>query len=76
MWLSIVDWVCSKTQTSLATLKTRNQIQVESCVFSESNICSCQLDVQEAKFSLAQSDIISLDAGLRMDVLLALDLVT
>ena len=31
---SIAEWVYSKTQTLLATLKTRNQRQEESCVFS------------------------------------------
>ena len=38
MWetrLSIVDWVYSKTQTLLATLKTLNQPRGESYVLSE-----------------------------------------
>ena len=38
MWvtrLSVVDWVYSKTQTLLATLRTRNQPRVESYVSSE-----------------------------------------
>ena len=42
------------------------------CTFQKSNICSRQLDVQKAQFSLAQ--FYSLDAGLRMDGLLVLDL--
>ena len=33
--LSIVDWVYSKTQILLATLRTQNQPRVESYVFSE-----------------------------------------
>ena len=44
--------------------------------FWESNICTDQLDVQEANFGLhssTESEIISLDAGLRMDGLLAFD---
>ena len=32
---STVDWVCSKTQTLLGTLKIRNQPRVESCVSSK-----------------------------------------
>ena len=38
MWvirLSIVDWVCSKTQILLETLKTQNQLREEFYVFSE-----------------------------------------
>ena len=83
MWAtrhSIVDWVQSKTQTLLATLETRNQPHGEGggreegvlCTFLKSNICSRQLDVQKAQFSLAQ--FYSLDAGLRMDGLPVLDL--
>ena len=41
----------------------------------ESNIRSHMLDVQEANFhSSTESDVVSLDAGLRMDGILALDL--
>ena len=44
--------------------------------FWKSNICTDQLDVQEANVSHSstESEIISLDPGLRMDGLLALDL--
>ena len=49
-----------------------------SCVFLEAqqNVCPSQLDVQETSVSHSstESEIISLDAGLRMDGLLALDL--
>ena len=58
MWvtqLSIVDWVYSKTQILLVTLKTRNQLQGESWVSSEVEHLSPSLGyVQEAKFCLAQ----------------------
>ena len=45
--------------------------------FWKSNICSNKLDVQETNFSFTQfnrSEIISLDAGLRLDGIPALDL--
>ena len=68
---SIVDWVYSKTQTLRATLKTQNQPQGESCVFSEvehlfpvSWMCKKQNAVSH---SSTESEVISLDAGLRMD---------
>ena len=38
------------------------------------NICASQLDVQQPSVSHTESDILSLDAGLRMDGLPALDL--
>ena len=59
----IADGVCFKTQTLLATLRTQNQPQEVSCVF---------LEVES--HSSTESEIISLDARLRMDGLLALDL--
>ena len=43
--------------------------------FWKPNICTCQLDVQEAELlSRTESESISLDAGLRMDGFSALDL--
>ena len=54
MWdtrLNIVDWVCSKSVTLLATLKTLNQHQGEYFVSVE-NICSHRLVVQEANVSI------------------------
>ena len=76
--LSIVDWVYSKTQILLATLRTLNQLQVESHVSSEvetfvpiSWMCKKQTSVSH---SSTESDIFSLDAGLRKDGLFALDL--
>ena len=70
---SIADWVCFKTQTLLEILRTQNQPQEVSCVFWKQNICPSQLDVQETDFCLAP-EIISLDAGFRMDGIPALDL--
>ena len=67
MWvirLSIVDWVCSKTQILLETLKTPKQPREESCV-------------QETNFNIPQFNGIGssfLDAGLRKDGIPALDL--
>ena len=58
MWvtrLSIVDWVCFKTRTLLATLRTRSQPQVVSYVSSEAeHFCPHQLDVQETNVSIPQ----------------------
>ena len=70
---SIADWVCSKAQTLLAILGTQNQPQEVSCVFLEAKTfvpVSWMCKIQTS----TESEIISLDAGLRMDGLLALDL--
>ena len=68
----------SKTQTLPATLRTQNLPLVESYVSSEAEhlspsvgLCKKQTSVSH---SSTESEIISLDAGLRMDGLLALDL--
>ena len=75
MWvtrLSIVDWVYFKTQTLLATLTGR-----VFCIFGSrtfvpiSWMCKKQTSVSH---SSTETDIISLDAGLRMDGILALGL--
>ena len=72
MWvtrLSVVDWVYSMTQTLWATpLKTLNQLREESEVFE---VCKKQTSVSH---SSTESEVISLDAGLRMDGIPALDL--
>ena len=75
---SIADWVSSKTQAVLATLRTQNQPQEVSCVFLEvehfvpvSWMCKKQTWVSQ---SSTESEVISLYAGLRMDGLPALDL--
>ena len=89
MWatrLSTVAWVYSKTQTLLAALRIQNQPREESCVSLEAEhvsplvVCatsSSQLDVQEQTVvsdRSTESETISLDAGLRLDGLPALDL--
>ena len=76
--LNIPDWDCFKTLTLWEILKTRNRPQVEHCAYLESYICTNMLYVQEANkcvtHSSTESGIISLDAGLRMDGIPALDL--
>ena len=71
-------WVCFKTQILLAILKTRNQPQRGVlCIFGSrtfvpiSWMCKKQISVSH---SSTESEIISVDAGLRMDGLLAFDL--
>ena len=80
MWEThrITDWICSKTQTLMATFRTRNQLQEVSFVFFGCRtfvpvrwMCKKQTVVSH---SSPESEIVSLDAGLRMDGLLALDL--
>ena len=81
MWatqISIVDWVYSKTQTLLATLETRIQLQGESCVSSEVEHLSpavgwCKKQTFVSHCS-TESETIYLNAGLRMDGPLAHDL--
>ena len=76
--LSIVEWVYSKTQILLETLKTPNQLQEESFVSLEVEHLflgvGCARNKSSVSHSSTESEIISLDAGLRMDGLLALDL--
>ena len=80
MWetrLSIVDWVSSKTQILLATLRTQNQPRGGEilCIFGSrtsvpiTRMCKKQTSVSH---SSTESEIISLDACLRMDGLAAL----
>ena len=81
MWvtpLTIVDKVYSKTQILLATLRTQNQPRKESQVLFGSRTCvaiswMCKKQTS-VSHSSTESEIVSLDAGLRMDGLLALDL--
>ena len=76
--LSIVDLgFYSKTQTLLATLRIQNQLREESYgsleaeFFHISWMCKKQTSISHCS---TESEIISLDAGLRMDGLFALDL--
>ena len=81
MWviqLNTAGWVSSKTQILLVTLKTRNQPQGEFvCIFGSrtfvpiSWMCKKQTSLSHCSM---ESDIISLDDGLRMDGIPALDL--
>ena len=73
-----VDWVCFKTQALLVTLRTLNQPRGKCfCIFGSrsfvrmSGMCQKQTSVSH---SSTESEIISSDAGLRMDGILALDL--
>ena len=82
MWvarLSIVGWVYSKTQTFLATLRIQNQPRVESYASLEAEHLSPLVGCAKYKrqyptHSSTESEIMSLDAGLRMDGPPALDL--
>ena len=72
MWetrLSIVDWDDSKTQSLLATLKTLNQSPGE-----ERPQVGCAKKQTSASHRSAGSEVISLDARLRVDAIPALDL--
>ena len=75
---SIADWICSKTQTLLATFRTRNQLQEVSCLFLEVEhlfqSVGCARSKLLCRTVVPESEVVSLDAGLRMDGLLALDL--
>ena len=75
---SIVDRVCSTTQSLLATLRTQNQPQEESCVSlgveHSFQSVGCARNKRQCLTSLQNRKFVQLDAGLRMDGLLALDL--
>ena len=68
MWttpISIVDWVYSKTQTLLTTLKTPNQPQVESCVSWEVEYLSPSVGCARSKL-LSHTVLQSLKSNLWM----------
>ena len=72
MWETLqnnADWDCFKTPTLQEILRTRKLLQVEHCVFSEAT-----RSFQSVGYSSTESEIISLDAGLRLDGIPALDL--
>ena len=76
--LSIVDWVYSKTQTLLGTFEDSESTSWKIlCNFGSrtfvpvSSMCKKQTSVSHGSTG---SDVISLDAGLRMDGKPALDL--
>ena len=75
---SNADWDCFKTLTSREILKIRNPLLEEHCASSEvihsvpiSWMCKKQTSVSH---SSTEFEIISLDTGLRLDGLLALEL--
>ena len=81
MWVVLLDnadWDCFKTLTSREILKIRNLLLEEHCAFFGSHtfvpiswMCKKQTAVSH---SSTESEIISLDTGLRLDGLLALEL--
>ena len=72
------DWDCFKTPTLQEILVTRNLLQVDSCAFSEvtrsCQLFGCARNRLQFHTALQKLKIISLDAGLRMDGIPALDL--
>ena len=81
MWVILLnnaDWDCFKTLISREILKIRNPLLEEHCaflevirLFQEGWMCKKQTAVSH---SSTESEIISLDTGLRLDGLLALEL--
>ena len=81
MWVILLnnaDWDCFKTLTSRDILKIRNPLLVEHCAFFGSQtfvpmswMCKKQTSVSH---SSTESEVISLDTGLRLDGLPALEL--
>ena len=70
--LNSADWDCFKTQTLLEILKIQNILMVERCASLE--VISLFQSVRCVRNKLQiRSEIISLDAGLRLDGILALD---
>ena len=81
MWvtrLSIFDWVYSKIQILLVTLRIQNQTSGEVfCIFGSRTFVPTKWmckKLTSVSHSSTESEIISMDAGLRMDELPALDL--
>ena len=81
MWVIMqnnADWDCFKTLISREILRIQNPLLEEHCAFFGSHtfvptswMCKKQTSVSH---SSTESEIISLDAGLRLDGILALDL--
>ena len=81
MWVILqnnADWDCFKTPILLEILRIQNQLRAEHCAFFGSRtfvpiswMCKKQTSVSH---SLTESEIISLDTGLRLDGLPALEL--
>ena len=79
MWAilqSNADWDCFKTPILREILRTRNLPQVKLCAYLEVTRLSYQVGCVRNKLqfrSPRESEIISLDAGLRLDVIPTLD---
>ena len=81
MWVILQNnagWDCFKTPILQEILRTQNLVQVEQCAILESHtfvpiswMCKKQTSVSH---SSTESEVISLDAGLRLDGIPALDL--
>ena len=80
MWVTLpnnADWDCFKTPTLREILRVRNPLRVEHCAFGShtfvpiSWMCKKQTSVSH---SSTESEIISLDTGLRFCGISALDL--
>ena len=81
MWeilLSNADWDCFRTLILREILKIQNLRQMESCAYSEVihlfQSVGCARNKTSVSHSSTESEIISLDAGLRLDGLPALEL--
>ena len=80
MWVTLqnnADWDFFRTPILREILRIQNLLRVEHCAFLEVIHFSNKLDVQETNFSFTQFNRIrnhSLDAGLRLDGVPALDL--
>ena len=81
MWSTLLnntDWDCFKTLTSWEILKIPNQFLEEHCAYSEVirlfQQVGCARKQTAVSHSSTESEIISLDTGLRLDGLLALEL--
>ena len=79
MWVILLnnaDWDCFKTLTSREILKIQNPLLEEHCAFLEVGTfvpISCKKQTA-VSHSSTESEIISLDTGLRLDGLPALEL--
>ena len=81
MWKTLqnnTDWDCIKTPILQEILRIQNLRQVEHCAFSETirlfQSVGCVRNKTSVTHSSTESEIISLDAGLRLDGIPALDL--
>ena len=76
--LNSAEWDCFKTLTSREILKTQNLLRVEHilCVFGSHTFVpiNWMCKKQTSSHSSTESEIISLDAGLRLDGIHTLDL--